>query len=396
MEDQTARRNLSLVLVRSTTSFHSLPASLVANILSRLPVKTLITSTSVNKSWYAFIKNPKFIHLKHSIKNGNQYLLLAPTCASTKSCSLINEKNYIEESKFEIPFQSGSIHIYSSCNGLVCLGDGFPLHLGQDLHLWNPSVKKHKHIQSSCYADLLKDCLKNHGVIGFGFHEDDNDYRIVRIIFRADDTANFFGGLAPWVEVYRLRSDTWRRVTANVPRLTDNNSWVFVNGSVYWLEAKRDNSSEWIVSFDFKNEVFGEFKLPRNFRHGVGKGANVVILEFKGSVSVCAFELTGDYGGSQRCSVWVRRENGGSISWVEQFKVVLKVLGWPLMFTKSGKLILQTLTNLVLCDLEELKFKELGNDGLYTGDASFVESFVLFEGGNSPFKHSKLAGHGSF
>ncbi|KAM7478475.1 hypothetical protein LguiA_026688 [Lonicera macranthoides] len=393
MEDH--ERDLPIILIHRTASFQDLPTCLVTSILSRLPAKTLISCTSVNKSWYALIKNPKFIsiHLNQSIKNGNHYLLLTPEYYSKKSyyCPLISERDFTEESKFEIPFGTchNAVRVYGSCNGLICLGDQCPNNLGRDIHLWNPFVNKHKHIQSSCYVDLLtnfKDLDKILPVIGFGFHEDDCDFRVLRIFFRLDK--NYLGDLEPRVEVYSSRSDSWRRVSANVPRLVNHSKRAFVNGSVYWLAA---NSKEWIVSFNFKNEVFEEFKLPASFRHGVGRRQIVVLMEFKGLVSVCAFDLT--VIGSEPCSVWVRRENGGSVSWFEQFNVVLKVKGWPLMFTKSGKLIMRTIdeTKLILYDLENLEFKDFGNIGSFTANVSCMESLSLFEDGNAVFKQ---AGHG--
>ena len=45
----------------STTTFHDLPEETTAEIFSRLSVKDLIKSSSVNKAWYSLINNPSFI-----------------------------------------------------------------------------------------------------------------------------------------------------------------------------------------------------------------------------------------------------------------------------------------------------------------------------------------------
>ncbi|KAM7481796.1 hypothetical protein LguiB_006379 [Lonicera macranthoides] len=140
------------------------------------------------------------------------------------------------------------------------------------------------------FGQQIMDLDKILPVIGFGFHEDDSDCRVLRIFFRLD---NYLGDLEPRVEVYSSRSDSWRRVSTNFPHLVNHSNRAFVNGSVYWLAA---NSKEWIVSFDFKNEVFEEFKLPASFRHGVGRRQIVVLMEFKGLVSNLEFEDFGNIG----------------------------------------------------------------------------------------------------
>ncbi|KAM7478481.1 hypothetical protein LguiA_026694 [Lonicera macranthoides] len=94
---------------------------------------------------------------------------------------------------------------------------------------------------------------------------------------------------------------------------------------IYWLEWRREGCFEWIMSFDLKNEVFGEVRLPPNYRLGVGERPSVVIMEFKGLVSVCVYELS--LRGGDRCSVWVMKDNGDSVSWTKQFKVVFKESG---------------------------------------------------------------------
>ncbi|KAM7473131.1 hypothetical protein LguiB_020374 [Lonicera macranthoides] len=44
-----------------TLDYH-LPAELLTEILSRLPVKPLLLCTSVSKSWYSLITSPFFYH----------------------------------------------------------------------------------------------------------------------------------------------------------------------------------------------------------------------------------------------------------------------------------------------------------------------------------------------
>lgn len=69
--------------------------------------------------------------------------------------------------------------------------------------------------------------------------------------------------------------------------------------------------------------------------------------------------------------------------------------GWPLNFTKSGKLIIALadsdfmLKDLVSCDLKSLQFKDLDNDGPSAVDVAFIESLVLLEGGTVLSRQTK-------
>lgn len=83
------------------------------------------------------------------------------------------------------------------------------------------------------------------------------------------------------------------------------------------MEAKRPGDYPeymWILLFDFNDEVFGEVECPTKFRDWVGREANVTLMEFKGSVSLCVFGLNQENGVSQRCCVWVMRRESGAVS----------------------------------------------------------------------------------
>ena len=63
-------------------NWDSLPVEIVTQILIRLPIKSIIISTSVCKTWKSLIQNPTFIptHLHHSINNNNHHHLLFRLC----------------------------------------------------------------------------------------------------------------------------------------------------------------------------------------------------------------------------------------------------------------------------------------------------------------------------
>lgn len=121
---------------------------------------------------------------------------------------------------------------------------------------------------------------------------------MVRIVYAVDKNINFFGEVAPRVEVYSLRKHTWKKIKdAVVPRLASNEG-TYVNGSFYWKDIEYQEGNDlWIMSFDFENEVFGELKVPRNVSNCMGASAKFLLMGFEGSLALCVSKSTSN----QRC-----------------------------------------------------------------------------------------------
>ncbi|PHT37698.1 Glycerate dehydrogenase HPR, peroxisomal [Capsicum baccatum] len=156
-----------------------LPAELITEILSRLPVKSLLKFRFVSKSWLALIASPKFIktHLSLSAnkkEDTHHMLILDPGVDkwNFKECLLrsLYEDSVIEVFDLNYPFEnSGSyISILGSCNGLI-----FVVHYSECSLLWNPTTKKYK---------TLPDFRPIYGnIYGFGYDELHDDYKVVDI-----------------------------------------------------------------------------------------------------------------------------------------------------------------------------------------------------------------------
>ncbi|XP_074336429.1 F-box/kelch-repeat protein At3g23880-like [Apium graveolens] len=281
----------------STTSFDDLPPETASNILLRLPVKALIRSTSVNKKWYSLISNPLFIssQIKHAVSqcDNNVVLIVPPILSQDKHCSLVSVETSKVFEKYKIPFttKSNTLKLVGSVDGLMLLTDIAMLNSYRDLYLWNPCVRTHRTLVSTCFKNVIGDFVRCFCLVGFGFNKASNDYRVVRIFFARDRVS------PSKVEVYSLRKQTWRRIKDPIVPRYGSADGVYVNGSFYWFETTfpttlgdvRYNNSEdlWILSFDFETEVFGEFKVPRKVALCLGTNAKFRLMEFEGSLAVC-------------------------------------------------------------------------------------------------------------
>ncbi|XP_058211844.1 F-box protein CPR1-like [Rhododendron vialii] len=118
----------------------NLPDGIIFDTLSRLPVKPLCRFKSVSKPWLALITEPHFIksHLTQSMKNNtNQKLIIAsPTSHSVYSVDYQSPDHTI--ANLEVPCTS-KVEIMSSCNGVMVL-----LGTGDELCLWNPSIRMYR------------------------------------------------------------------------------------------------------------------------------------------------------------------------------------------------------------------------------------------------------------
>ncbi|KAK9289337.1 hypothetical protein L1049_007492 [Liquidambar formosana] len=153
------------------SSEKDLPHDVVIEILSRLPVKTLLRFRCVCKSWYATITHPSFIttHLNRiSSYNNHGYL--------QNSSFDPNEKS----KWFETPFNcrpSYYLNLVGSVNGILCLVDERTYFGSRTVYLWNPSIRKFKILPSPSTIHHHSN-RKNPVVFGFGFHRWSNDYKV--------------------------------------------------------------------------------------------------------------------------------------------------------------------------------------------------------------------------
>ncbi|KAL7185325.1 hypothetical protein ACSBR2_027291 [Camellia fascicularis] len=254
------------------------PRPVLINLLSRLPVKTLLQFRCVCKSWCSLISTPNFIttHLKFNLNPTSpsqthhrhellRYFSLNPR---REHYLCLDDKPFTKLIDLHCPFKPRSnnhFRLVSSFHGLICLSDdcfGYTY----TIILWNPSIRK--------YVTLPKPkfCFDHYGpymfALGFGVDPQTNDPKVVRVVYLfGTRRENYL--VPPTVEVYVLSTGKWKTVNASSVRHNMVEfflSKAFVNGAVHYVVYSQSKNSVFcnvVLLFDMGSEVFCEMRLPK-------------------------------------------------------------------------------------------------------------------------------------
>lgn len=276
---------------------------MINNILLRLPVKPLLRSRCVCKSWCSLIDSSKFVkeHLRKTVESYPDSGIVFRDLPRSTNFYLEDVDSLRDSTPAKVAdpvktFLSGAKFV-GSCNGLVCLYNSER----HEILLWNPATRKCKKLPMP-----QKNILIGSSVIGFGYDHVTDDYKVVRTV---DSQVS---GIM--VSVYSLHNNLWKRAETITNRLRLTGPFgVCVNGSSYWL-AKNDDyfysdysGSGFIVAFDLRVEKHRELPFPSDVDEGSSNGIGLIVFDR----SVC---LIDHYIGS-RTDIWQMKDNGMGNSW---------------------------------------------------------------------------------
>ncbi|KAM3301438.1 F-box protein [Capsicum chacoense] len=350
-----------------------LPKEILVEILSKLPIKTLVQCTTISKSWYSLITNPNFISIHyntHSIKSHRRPLLFLRHYnmfdkVERYALHFDNDDDEEEEEgdvvdsfeeylELECPKTSCNeyLRIVGCCNGLICLSDDYDKYTDAVV-LWNPVIRSH--------LELPRPNLGYNGrgscVYGFGYDGFKCDYKVVRVVYNSTATEDYKLEIPPsvefldklravkflvppGVEVYSLSSGAWRTVSdvcGNYMLHQNHSVSTFVNRGVHWIASNSsdddDGSSSssssrssgngkddsFIIAFDVGTEKFSEIRLPDSVAERsvmkldvMVKGALLALIEYE------------KFWQSDYCWIWVMKEYGVVKSWSRLHSIDLR------------------------------------------------------------------------
>ncbi|KAM7503289.1 hypothetical protein LguiB_002193 [Lonicera macranthoides] len=359
-----------------------LPPEVMNEIITRLPVKTLLRCTSVCKSWYSLITSPNFIttHLNRN-NNGNQifvrYFIADDNLTGKYQYSVhLDNDTFDKLETFEFPLP-GCFRIFGSCNGLICLSSD------DCMILWNPCIRKYVTLPTPIVT------YESHGLfqqsIGFGYNSASNDYRVVRVVYLRPDGFTVLPGAK--VELYELSTGCWRNINAGDLSyiVNERDPQALFHGVVHWTGVEGDGFHNLIVSFNMETEGFGAMMVPPSLQQ-VQREYILRVAVFRDSLSLMHLKVS---WGDRNCCMWVMNEYGIAKSWSKQFTIDLNMgfLNGPFGFRENGDVLVATLHENGLGDLGSYdpKSKQIKNLGI-CGRAyaipkdTYAESLVLVKG----------------
>ncbi|XP_004305871.1 PREDICTED: F-box/kelch-repeat protein At3g23880-like [Fragaria vesca subsp. vesca] len=349
-----------VVLKRAHTNHGEYEEDVIAEILAKLPVKSLIRFRCVCKSWRALISDPYFVK-KHFSWRAETYKvnfdLHPPLFVDLKALENIKNGDDVQFAVTELDFpvsesipDPGYRRVVGSCNGLVCVEVDF-----KAIMLWNPYTRDSKVLPTP--PGVIK---KSYGgcydFYGLGYDSATDDYKVILGVTYYDD-AN--GANKIMIHIFALKTGSWRTVQGIDYVELDTRLGLFVNGALHWLYNLPGVGSR-ILLFDLGEEKFQK-TVPLPYDDWLYDP-----LIYRNCLCVCSCPAE-----SNSIHIWMMKEYGVKESWTElvQFSLDNCVLGpgdyrqyfKPVCIFENGVVLINEMGNyerlVVFSDLKEKTFE---------------------------------------
>ena len=327
----------------SNRSIEDFPENIIADILSRLPVKKIIHCKSVCKNWRMLVSDSYFVNLHLSRSPANvmiRHELGDPSDFDSDSeledwdepgaLKWLEIKGEQDDTHLHhdiimnidlnlVPvFQDSNVLLVGSVNGLICLWQYGPIPEYDNTSICNPITKEYVILPRQKYYRIAPAGI----VYGFGVSLHTKEYKVIRI-FQGNITAETTYPHISQAEVYTLGTGLWRRL-GHVPYwFSGSPGGAFLNGCVHWVVLDRD-SPEKLCSFDFDNETFQLFPSPPS-NELVGDIRYQTLGILHGFLSLTD---TSHY----KFNIWVMKDYGIKKSWHKEVVIIESItpnINWP-------------------------------------------------------------------
>ncbi|KAL9366550.1 hypothetical protein Peur_037749 [Populus x canadensis] len=323
-----------------------LSADVMIDILSRFPVKTILSFRCVCKTWLRIISDKDFAnpHLSRSppgilikaLPEGgiSSIFHLFQIHEETGKTFKVERMEFVPETNLPA---TANIELMNSCNGLLCLSGG---EFRNVIHVCNPILCEHIEIQ----VDDHKTCLYGN-YFALGCSATGNQYKVLWTFYQNDRHR------CPKAEIYTIKTGHWRSVGNgfSIGRLDFNTS---LHGCIHW--ARYETSLECICSFDFESEQFKRLPAPPICDGNLDGFIRLGVL--KDCLSVTVRKWDAPY----EIHVWVMNEYGVQESWSKQ--ILFKpdyhhfISYEPLILLRRGKILILLDGELVVCyNIEKIR-----------------------------------------
>ncbi|KAI8002346.1 F-box protein CPR1 [Camellia lanceoleosa] len=354
-----------------------LPNDVLFNILSRLPIQSLIQYICVCKSWRTMISNPQFIkthlHRSSNSKSSDSQRLLLSSHDSFRSITC----QFPDHAPKTLQSPLKKTKPLCSCDGLILLSVShkpfpFTRNPGKSFVLWNPSIRAYKEIWPPFE-------FNDFGIRGICYDPNIDDYRVI-ILWQYFQTL---------VLIYDSKSNSWNTISEPCYSILVRQSGVLVNGVLYWVMASKELCSWVIVYFDLVEDKlkevprlsFGDEDDKKIDLVGFGDGDKMIDLVVLREC-LCVYRCVD----REKVEIWEMKEYGKKESWTKliviPYLIDLQCLK-PLFFTNNGEVLIEVDNRKILVyDPKDSTFRNVRSYGDFSGFrvVTYVESLVFLNG----------------
>ncbi|KAL9242638.1 hypothetical protein vseg_016621 [Gypsophila vaccaria] len=276
---------------------------ITAEILPKLPAKTLLRFKTVCKYFNTLISSPEFIrrHLRHSLSSDHRLLAVPATYRTLHTFDLdsLSSAPSAASAAFYWPDDSPCVAVVGACNGLLLISGS-----NRRLVVLNPSTRAYVDVPSAANKSL-----------GFGFDHRNDDYKIV-ILFDSHNNAI----RSRTTKIYSLRSKTCNLVDRTFPSdsLEERNGGVLIGDHLlhwmFWCPSKRKRR---IGCFDVCLEKWKDDVLLPSYYYDPNHKNYLLDFGVVDGILFSSFENRDDLS----YEVWVMKEYGVEESWTKLLSV---------------------------------------------------------------------------
>ncbi|XVF21085.1 hypothetical protein REPUB_Repub12eG0060300 [Reevesia pubescens] len=283
-----------------------LPQDVVFDILSRIPITTLVQSKSVCRAWRSIIQGSLLAnkHLSHMAEN-DPGIIFQSHWPVQNHYYFVDFAAYTQGKKIlkKIYVSTKHANLVGSCNGLLCFCNS------SGIHICNPLTKNFIELPK-----LSRDPGEV-GTLGFGFSPATKEYKLVEIVHqRKRPRVNHLAiSFQSQVLVLTLGDSRWRSLGMVPYRFIRQQSQVMVSGRLHWISQPVNyNMDNQLMSFDLTAEHFQEVPKPVC---GSLDGRLFELVVLQGHLCAAASNASGGL------EIWVMKEYNMKESWIKEFNI---------------------------------------------------------------------------
>ncbi|KAH7866137.1 hypothetical protein Vadar_016092 [Vaccinium darrowii] len=361
-----------------------MPEDVLMEILTRIPVKSLLRFKSVSKYWYSLIQNPTFVSLHHTRARPKNCLLESRQILDSRDpgqfnddavfsmCTVPDETSPMQD----LDLSFSGIHdgdgdvkgvFFLGChNGVMCLANDFT----SSIVICNPATRESRVLPPPLYES------KHRSYLGFTFDPKANDYKVIRFCailefmpfmsFDDDERSDYKSAYLDYnnhlgdhkVQIYDMSIDSWRETDAVVPIHFPSHYQPHycpsLDGVFYWYLCCI--SRDMVIAFHTFEEQFEQ--IPLWYAICKESGTCAELCRLHDSLALALFKYEKDYPLVETCvEIWIMDDCGVNEGWTKRYTIgpLLerhKMLGfWP-----NGELLLTcTWTHLLMnCNYRQI------------------------------------------